>query len=98
MRAVNREERIYRCTFGSLLHHTADGFHQRIAVTALTGKISRELVPIPIIHIVFFNAEALRTQRIAEKKAIDSAVLRDLRVLALRTIKTKTQCLFWVWQ
>jgi len=32
-------------------------------------------VPIPIIHIVFFNAEALRTQRIAEKKAIDSAVL-----------------------
>ncbi|MBF8296240.1 MAG: hypothetical protein HW389_2785, partial [Bacteroidetes bacterium] len=51
-------------------------------------------VPIPIIHIVFFNAEALRTQRIAEKKAIDSAVLRDLRVSALRTIKTKTQCLF----
>jgi len=34
----------------------------------------------PIIYIVFFNAEALRTQRIAEKKAIDSAVLRDLRV------------------
>ncbi|MBF8293929.1 MAG: hypothetical protein HW389_474, partial [Bacteroidetes bacterium] len=32
-------------------------------------------VPIPIIHIVFFNAEALRTQRIAEKKAINSAVL-----------------------
>jgi len=47
----------------------------------------------PIIYIVFFNAEALRTQRIAEKKAIDSAVLRDLRVSALRTIKTKTQCL-----
>jgi hypothetical protein len=43
-------------------------------------------VPIPTIHIVFFNAEALRTQRIAEKKAIDSAVLRDLRVSALRTI------------
>ena len=39
-------------------------------------------VPIPIVHIVFFNAEALRTQRIAEKKAIDSAVLRDLRVSA----------------
>ena len=51
-------------------------------------------MPIPIIHIVFFNAEALRTQRIAEKKAIDSAVLRDLRVSALRTIRTKTQCLF----
>jgi len=51
-------------------------------------------VPIPIIHIEFFNAEALRTQRIAEKKAIDSAVLRDLRVSALRTIKTKTQCPF----
>ena len=33
------------------------------------------LVPIPIVHIVFFNAEPLRTQRIAEKKAIDSAVL-----------------------
>jgi hypothetical protein len=40
-----------------------------------------------------FNAEALRTQRIAEKKAIDSAVLSDLRVSALRTIKTRTQCL-----
>jgi hypothetical protein len=54
-------------------------------------------VPIPIIHIVFFNAEALRTQRIAEEKAIDSAVLRDLRVSALRTIKTKTQWFFWGW-
>lgn len=51
---------------------------------------------------MFFNAEAsrlggrdkLRTQRIAEEKAIDSAVLRDLRVSALRTIKTKTQCFF----
>ena len=52
------------------------------------------LVPIPIIQIIIFNAEALRTQRIAEKKAIDSAVLRDLRVSALRTIRTKTQCLF----
>ena len=51
-------------------------------------------MPIAIIQIIIFNAEALRTQRIAEKKAIDSAVLGDLRVCALRTIKTKTQCLF----
>jgi hypothetical protein len=32
-----------------------------------------------------FNAETPRTQRIAEKWALDSALLRDLRASALRT-------------
>jgi hypothetical protein len=60
------------------------------------------LVPFPIAHSIFFNAEPprqknrgkQRTQRIAEEEAIDSAVLRELRVSALRTIKPKTQYSF----
>jgi len=42
-------------------------------------------VPSPIIHIEFFNAEAQRTQRIAENMVNNSAYLRELRVSALRT-------------
>jgi hypothetical protein len=72
----------------------------------LVKRFSDILVPFPIIHLVFFNAEAQRTQRIAEEEAIGSAVLparleellaagrRDLRVSALRTIRPKTQCSF----
>jgi|GEM_PF-344630 len=64
------------------------------------------LVPFPIVHFVFFNAEPQRTQRIAEEKALNSAVLparlegfsaagrRDLRVSALRTIRPRAQCSF----
>jgi len=60
------------------------------------------LVPIPTIRDEFINAEAprqknrgkQRTQRIAEEKAIDSAVLRDLRVSALRTITPKRRICF----
>jgi tetratricopeptide (TPR) repeat protein len=66
-------------------------------------KAAAVLVPIPIIYIVFFNAEALRTHQPAMRPggenrraqtAIDSALLRDLRVSALRTIITKTKLLF----